>query len=152
MIAKAKSRYIRISPRKFRQIIPLVKGKRVEEAIALLSSVNKRASVYAIEVLKSALNNAKKLHEDIETSNIYISKMIADCGPILKRFRAASMGRAVMIKKRMSHITVELDELKGPVSAQGSAKKKAKKMGTKISGTQEGAPAKEKRGAKLLKR
>ena len=112
MIAKAKARYLRITPRKFRQIIPLVKGRRVEEAIAILASVNKRASVYASDILKSALASAKRLRKDVDTSSLYVTKMIADCGPMLKRFRAASMGRAVMVRKRTCHITVELDEVK----------------------------------------
>jgi large subunit ribosomal protein L22 len=110
MIAKAKARYIKITPRKFRLIIPFIKGKGVEEAIAGLASINKKASVYAREVLEAALANAKRLHEGIDTSSLYVSKVIADGGPMLKRYRAASMGRANMIRKRTSHITVELDE------------------------------------------
>lgn len=119
MISKATAKYIRITPRKFRQIIPLIKGKQVEYAIAMLASVNKKASVYAIEVLKSALDNAKRLNRDIDTSRLYVSKLIADGGPMLKRYRAASMGRANAIKKRTSHIHVELDEIKGPKEAKG---------------------------------
>ena len=118
MIAKAVARYIRITPRKFRQIIPLIKGRNPEEAIAILMSVNKKASTYAIELLKSAVANAKRI-QGVEPSNLYISNMVANCGPMLKRYRAASMGRATMIKKRTSHIIVELDEVKQPKEAKG---------------------------------
>lgn len=111
MIAKAQARYIRITPRKFRQIIPIVKGKNPETAISILMNVNKRASIYAIELLKSAIANAKRARQGIDVSTLYVSRMIADGGPMLKRFRAASMGRASMIKKRTSHITIELDEM-----------------------------------------
>lgn len=111
MIAKATVRYIRITPRKFRQIIPLVRGKSAEEAITILMNVNKRASQYAIELLKSAIANAKRI-QGVEPSNLYISRIIANCGPTLKRYRAASMGRATMVRKRTSHIVVELDEIK----------------------------------------
>lgn len=109
-------RYIRITPRKFRQIIPLIKGRNAEEAIAILSSVKKGASKYAIDLLKSAIANARRL-QGVEASNLYISKLIADGGPMLKRFRAASMGRASPIRKRTSHITVELDEQAKPKEA-----------------------------------
>jgi large subunit ribosomal protein L22 len=108
MITRAVLRYVRITPRKFRQIIPLVKGKRPEEAIAILTGVKKGASKYGIDVINSAINNVKR-KQGVDTSELYISNFIANGGPMLKRFRAASMGRASMIKKRTSHITVELD-------------------------------------------
>ena len=124
MTAKAILRYARLSPRKYRLIIPLVKGKSAEEAIAILSAVKKRASGYAIELLKSAIANARRNVQGIDTSTLYISKMIADPGPMLKRFRAASMGRASMIHKHTSHLTVELDVIKteAPVSAESKSK------------------------------
>ncbi len=121
-------RYIRITPRKFRQIIPLVKGRNPEEAIAILYSVKKGASKYAIDLLKSAIANAKR-KQGVEVSNLYISNLIASGGPMLKRFRAASMGRASMIKKRTSHITVELDDIStksGTMQKVAAEVKKAK--------------------------
>jgi large subunit ribosomal protein L22 len=110
MITRAETRYARLTPRKFRQIIPLVKGKNPEDAILILMTVKKKASVYAIELLKSAIGNAKRI-QGIDLNNLCISKMIANCGPQLKRFRAGSMGRAGQIRKRTSHIIVELDEV-----------------------------------------
>lgn len=112
MVSKAILRYVRLSPRKFRLVIPLVKGKKAEEAIAILMSVKKKASFYAIELLKSAIANAKVKVQGIDTSKLYISRMVADPGPMLKRFRAASMGRAGSIHKHTSHLTVELDIVK----------------------------------------
>jgi large subunit ribosomal protein L22 len=113
-----------MSPRKFRLIIPLVKGKNPEEAIAILTSVKKNASKYAIDLLKSAIANAKR-KQGVDTSNLCISNMFADNGPMLKRFRAASMGRASMIHKHTSHLTVELDEMKGPAALPKDAKAKS---------------------------
>ncbi|MFA5143809.1 MAG: 50S ribosomal protein L22 [Candidatus Omnitrophota bacterium] len=110
MVTRAVLRYVRITPRKFRQIIPLVKGKRPEEAIAILTGVKKKASGYGIDLIKSALNNVKRM-QNVDASSLYISNLIANGGPMLKRFRAASMGRASLIKKRTSHITLELDHL-----------------------------------------
>lgn len=120
-------KYIRITPRKFRQIVPLVKGKNPLTAIDILMSVKKKASLYGIELLKAAIANTKRM-QGVDVSNLYISKLIADCGPTLKRFRAASMGRASSIRKRTSHLTLELDEIKLPRAQDaGAAKAKVKK-------------------------
>ncbi|OGW78913.1 MAG: 50S ribosomal protein L22 [Omnitrophica bacterium RIFCSPLOWO2_02_FULL_45_16] len=128
MTSRAILRYARISPRKFRLVIPLVKGKKAEEAIAILSAVKKRASGYAIDLLKSAVANAKGNVQGLDTSTLYIAKMIADPGPMLKRFRAASMGRAGSIHKHTSHLTVELDvlRLKTGAAAETKAAEKSK--------------------------
>lgn len=134
MIAKASLRYIRITPRKFRQIIPLIKGERAEYAMAVLASVKKRASGYAIDLLKSAIANAKRIQHDVDTSDLYISNIVASGGPMLKRYRAASMGRASMIKKRTCHITLELDVIKKP---------EAETMNLKGKGHRKGASGKE---------
>ena len=108
MITRAVLRYVRISPRKVRPVIALVKGKSPEEAISILFSVKKKASQYLIDLLKSAMANARRI-QGIDVTDLYISNLIANGGPQMKRFRAASMGRASTIRKRTSHITVELD-------------------------------------------
>ncbi len=127
MVTRAVLRYVRITPRKFRQIIPLVKGKNPEEAIAILTSVKKGASKYGIDVISSAINNVKRM-QGVELSDLYISNLIANGGPMLKRFRAASMGRASLIKKRTSHITVELDRAVKNVKAVSPKVKAEKKV------------------------
>ena len=127
MITRAETRYIRLTPRKFRQIIPLVMGKNPEDAILILMTVKKKASLYAIELLKSAIANAKR-KQGVDPDSLCITRMIANCGPQLKRFRAGSMGRAGMIRKRTSHIIVELDEIprKDARNAKEAAKREAK--------------------------
>ncbi|MFA6142411.1 MAG: 50S ribosomal protein L22 [Candidatus Omnitrophota bacterium] len=110
MVTRAVLRYLRVTPRKFRLIIPLVKGKRVNEALAILYTVKKGASKYCIDLLNSAMANAKRI-QGVDVANLYISNLVASGGPVLKRFRAASMGRASTIRKRTSHITLELSEL-----------------------------------------
>ena len=136
MVSRAVLRYVRLSPRKFRLIVPLIKGKRAEEAIAILYSVKKRASEYGIQLLKSAIANARIKVQGIDTSSLYISKLVADPGPMLKRFRAASMGRAGSIHKHTSHLTIELDEIKpqaAPAAHEGKAvEEKAKVKKVKI--------------------
>ena len=135
MVSRAILRYTRLSPRKFRLIIPLVKGKRALEAIAILTAVKKKAAGIGIDLLKSAIANAKVKNQGLDTSTLYISKMIADPGPMLKRFRAASMGRASMIHKHTSHLTVELDVVSTEASASAKDKTAAKpKLKKKIRG------------------
>lgn len=144
MIAKATLRYIRISPRKVRQVIPLVKGKKAEEAVAMLFSVKKKASEYLIDLIESALANARRI-QGVDSTNLVISRLVADGGPQLKRFRAASMGRAGMIRKRTSHITVELDEVAqeaAPAEAQaGRVEKKPREGRVKAKGARAAAKA-----------
>jgi large subunit ribosomal protein L22 len=127
MIAKATLRYIRISPRKVRQVIPLIKGKRAEVAVSMLFSIKKRASEYLIDLIESALANAKRV-QGVDSANLFISRLVANGGPQLKRFRAGSMGRAGMIRKRTSHVTVELDEIaKQETPANDAARAQVKK-------------------------
>ena len=139
MISKAALRYIRISPRKVRPVIALVKGKPAEDAVSILHSVKRKAAVLLLDVINSAIANAKRV-PGTEISSLYISSLVANGGPQLKRFRAASMGRASNIRKRTSHITVELSaniekKPQDPAAAAASenAKKKNIKVTTKVS-------------------
>jgi large subunit ribosomal protein L22 len=128
----------------------LVKGKRAEDAIAILYTVKKKASGYGIDLLKSAIDNAKRNVQGIDTSTLYISKLVADPGPMLKRFRAASMGRAGSIHKHTSHLTIELDTIKdkaaheaveSKAAAEKSKPKKAKASPAPKKEAKEKAPA-----------
>ena len=110
MISRAIARYMRVSPRKIRYVLDVIRGKGVEDAFGILDSINKGAAFYIRQVLKSALANAvDKSKGSADASNLYISKATADGGPSLKRWRAASMGKANPILKRTSHIIIELD-------------------------------------------
>jgi large subunit ribosomal protein L22 len=113
MITKAIARYIRISPRKTRKVLDLIRGLSVVKAESILGVVNKKPALYVKRLLHSAVDNAEKNH-NILPADLYISTLKADEGPMLKRFRAASMGRATSIKHRTSHITIELDIIKRP--------------------------------------
>lgn len=107
MIAKAKGSYIRVSPTKVRQVIDLIRGKDVASSLAALSYVNKGCRQSVAKVLNSAVNNAKQ--KGLDESQLYISKITADQGPMWKRYRAAGFGRATSILKKTTHLTVELD-------------------------------------------
>ena len=109
MIAKAVARHIRVSPRKVRKVIDLIRGKNVLQASDILFNINRGAKQPVEKVLKAALSNAGTKAPSAKAEDLYISKITADGGPMLKRYRAAPMGRATLIRKRTTHILVELD-------------------------------------------
>lgn len=110
MLVKAQGKFLRISPTKVRQVIDLIRQKDVTEAQALLFNLNKRPKEYLTKLLKQAIANAKV--KGFSAEQLYISKIICNIGPTWKRYKAAAFGRAAPIKKRTSHIRIELD-LKG---------------------------------------
>ena len=124
MISKAIARYIRISPRKTRQVISLIKGKNPKSGLVILANTKKRSARCVAKVLKSAIANLGK-EPEVKQEDLYISRVIVDIGPSLKRFRPRAMGRATPILKKTSHITVELDK-RAPKVKPPSPKPKAK--------------------------
>ena len=109
MIARAKGRFIKVTPRKARLVVDLIRGKYTDEAINTLRFTPKRAAKTVGKVLKSAIANAEQ-RADVNVDNLYVCKATVDGGPVLKRFRPAPMGRAVRVLRRTCHITIELDE------------------------------------------
>lgn len=107
LVAKARARFIRVSPRKVREVIDLIRGEKVGPALTTLANLNKRAKIYVEKLLKSAISNAKQ-SPTINTNELFVAKVTADGGPVLKRYRAAAMGRATMIRHRTTHLTIEL--------------------------------------------
>jgi len=109
MEIRAKARFIRISPQKIRLIMGQVRGKKVEDALNLLSFAPQRGARILKKLLDSAVANAQQ-NADMDVDSLYISKVYADEGPTLKRWRPRAQGRATRIRKRTSHLTVILDE------------------------------------------
>ena len=109
---RAVAKYVRIAPRKMRLVADEIRGKSYPEARSLLTFTNKRAAKVLGDVLKSAAANAEH-NEDAYADELHIKTVKVDEGPTLKRYRARAMGRATMIRKRTSHITVELEALAG---------------------------------------
>ena len=100
--------FARISERKARLVIDLIRGRRCDEAVELLRFTHKRAAPMVDRVLKSAMASA---HEKEATmSKLYIAEARVDGGPIIKRFQPKDRGRAHAIQKRTSHIIVTVDE------------------------------------------
>ena len=109
MESRAVARYIRISPRKVRLIMDQIRGRKVEEALNLLSFAPQKGAFLLRKLISSAVANAEQ-NFNMDVDNLYIKRIFADEGPTLKRFRPRAMGRATRIRKRTSHLTVILDE------------------------------------------
>lgn len=107
----AKVKYVRIAPSKVRVVIDTVRGKSVNEALAMLAATPKAASEVVSKLIKSATANAEH-NQDLARADLYVAEIFADGGPILKRMQPVSKGRGYRINKRTSHITVILDTMK----------------------------------------
>ena len=107
--ARATLSYARISARKVKIVADLVRGKDVDEALAIMKFTPKASSEVLEKLLKSAIANAENNHE-MKHENLYVAEIFANQGPTLKRIRPAAKGSAVRIRKRTSHITIVLKE------------------------------------------
>ena len=109
-VIKAKSKYVRQSPYKVRLVLNLIRGLEVNEALNVLTFTKRKAAEEIKQVLESAIANAET-NLGLNSSNLFISKAIADEGPTLKRFRPRARGRAGRINKRTFHLTIELESV-----------------------------------------
>jgi len=107
--ARAIAKYMRISPRKVKVVADLIRGKNVDEALAILRFTPKKSARMLEKVVNSAVANAENNH-GMDRDKLYISQVYANQGPTLKRWRARAQGRADMIRKRTSHIGVVVKE------------------------------------------
>jgi large subunit ribosomal protein L22 len=113
MEATAKAKHVRISPRKMRLVVDLIRGQSVENALVILQGTRKKASPMVEKLLRSAVANVLYVGEDEEehahrpsVDDLVVKRAWVDGGPIMKRFRPRSMGRANRIRKRTSHLTI----------------------------------------------
>jgi len=107
--AKAVLKYARISSRKVKIVADLIRGKQVDEALAIIKFTPKASSEILEKLLKSAIANAENNH-GMNRGNLIVSEIYANQGPTLKRIRPAAKGSAVRIRKRTSHVTIKLVE------------------------------------------
>ena len=108
MPAVAKLRYQRLSSQKARLVADIVRGKSALEALNILRFTNKKAAPLIEKTLRSAIANAEH-NLGLNPENLYVSKILIDKGPVLKRMNPRAMGRADIIRKPLAHITVEVD-------------------------------------------
>jgi LSU ribosomal protein L22P len=108
MEAVAKVRNLRGSARKARLVLDLIRGKSVPEAQKILLFSKKRVASDVAKLLNSAIANATMKEGKTDVDNMYISRVFADDGPIMRRHRPRAQGRATIIRKRTCHITLEI--------------------------------------------
>jgi len=105
---RATHKFCRIAPRKARLILDLIRGRDVDDALALLKFSKKRAAVLVDKVVRSAVANAGE--QEADTGALFVKEAWADPGPTMKRFQPKDRGKAYSIMKRTSHLVVTLDE------------------------------------------
>lgn len=122
MEARAQARFIRVTPRKARRVVDLIRGLPAAEAQAVLRFAPQAASEPVGKVLASAIANAEHNFK-LDTDTLVVSRAYVDEGPTLKRFRPRAQGRAYRINKRTSHITVVVESRDEATSASGGGRK-----------------------------
>ena len=122
--AVARARYVRMSPMKVRRVVDLVRGMPVGEAASVLQFAELKAAQPVAKVVASAVANAEN-NVDLDPTNLVISTITVDEGPTMKRFQPRAQGRAYRIRKRTSHIYVEVTE----VAAAKGGRSRAKRSG-----------------------
>ena len=118
MEATAKLRYLRITPRKVRAVADLIRGKNVNQALAQLAYVEKRAAEPVAKLLRSAVANAEQAakNQSLDVDRLRVKELMVDQGPSLRRYMPRAMGRAFKILKKTSHISLTLSDEKPPRS------------------------------------
>src|SRR5512135_3727363 len=110
MESKAILKYAKITPRKARRVVDLIKGKKAGDALISLRFMPYRGARFVEKILKSAMANAEQKNANVDSESMVISGALIDQGPVMKRMEPRSMGRANVIKKRSCHITLILTE------------------------------------------
>jgi large subunit ribosomal protein L22 len=103
--AKSVEKYIRMSPRKIRYVVDMIKSKSIEDAIDILSLTPKTAAIVVKKAIQSAVANATENHK-MKEGDLFISRILVNEGPTLKRFKPRARGRATRIRKRTAHLSV----------------------------------------------
>ena len=126
----ARVKHIRVTPQKARRVVALIKGKQAQEALAILKFAQQSASEPIYKLVAAAVANARvkadKDGEYLDEQDLYVSNAYVDEGTTLKRFRPRAQGRAFQIKKRTSHITIQLATPEVAETAGATTKKASK--------------------------
>ncbi len=132
---RAEARFLRISPQKVRLVLGLIQGRRVEDALSVLTFTKKGCAPEIEKVLRSALKNADYLSQekglDVDLDRLYVKRAVANEGPRMKRVRPAPMGRAFRYQRRMAHVEILLAERGSEQRAAEAATAAAAKTGKK---------------------
>lgn len=109
MEVKADLKYVRVGSQKARLVADAIRGKNVNDAIRILAFMPKKTAVFMKKLVESAVANAEQ-KKVIDVDNLFVKTVLVDEGPDLKRFRPRAQGRAFMVRKKTSHISLVLDE------------------------------------------
>jgi len=112
MEARAVTRYVRLSPRKARLVIDAIRGKDVSEALRIVSLSNTKGARLARKTLESAIANAEN-NFDLDVDHLFVLRAVVDMGRSLRRLKPRAMGRADIMRRPLSHITIVVGEKKG---------------------------------------
>jgi ribosomal protein L22 len=107
VVVRAQAKYVRCAPRKARLVVDHIRGKSVGDARAILTHTPRAAAQDVLKLLESAVANAENNHE-LDADDLVVRKVYVDEGPTLKRYRPRALGRATRIRKRTSHMTIQL--------------------------------------------
>ena len=107
VVVRAQAKYVRCAPRKARLVVDHIRGRSVADARAILTHTPRAAARDVLKLLESAVANAENNHE-LDADDLVIRKVYVDEGPTLKRYRPRALGRATRIRKRTSHMTIQL--------------------------------------------
>ncbi len=119
--AFARATYVRVTPTKVRRVVELIRDLPAQEALAVLKFAPQAASEPVAKVLASAIANAEN-NFSLDPDTLLVSRAYVDEGPMLKRFRPRAQGRAYRIRKRTSHITVEVESIENQAGKKGRAR------------------------------
>jgi len=109
METRAVARFVRVSPRKVRLVVDQIRGKGIEEALNILKFSPKRSAAVVAKAVRSAVASAEGTQR-VDVDRLYVKRASVDEGGMWKRYMPRAMGRATRIRKRLSHITVVVDE------------------------------------------
>ena len=134
--AHAKLRYSTVTPMKARRVVDLVRGLPADEALSVLRFTPQSASEPVYKVLESAIANARYAagirNERLEVEDLVVSAAYVDEGPTMKRFRPRAQGRAYRIRKRTSHITIEVESWSAELETQANKRSVPKRVRTRV--------------------
>jgi large subunit ribosomal protein L22 len=119
--AIARATHVRVTPMKARRVIDLIRDMPANQALSVLKFAPQAASEPIAKVVASAIANAEHNFQ-LDPETLIISRAYVDEGPTLKRFRPRAQGRAYRIRKRTSHITIEVESIDSPVRTKGRAR------------------------------
>ncbi|BBX57483.1 50S ribosomal protein L22 [Mycobacterium shottsii] len=142
--ATAKARFVRVSPRKARRVIDLVRGRSVSDALDILRWAPQAASEPVAKVIASAAANAQN-NNGLDPATLVVATVYADEGPTAKRIRPRAQGRAFRIRKRTSHITVVVESRPSKDQRSSKSSRARRAEGSKAAAT---APAKKSSASK----